>query len=110
MVCHNFHNLNTTIKMTYPEREELKNKARALLAKATTTEERIEATMMFIEAYYARNPKCPSLETYAAHYLWASRNEVPKDALEVLIQRFPTPKHPRIRTGYSDWCQKGIAA
>jgi hypothetical protein len=93
--------------MTHTEREKHKDAARTLMAKATTTKQRVQATMMFIEAYFARNPKCPNIETYAAHYLWASRSEVPRDALKILIRRFPTPEEPKIQTGFSDWNPKG---
>lgn len=96
--------------MTHEEREALKDKARDLLRRATTTGQRVEATLMFIEAYYARNPRCPSFTIYAAHYLWASRDTTPKDALKILTRRYPKPEKLKIRTGYSDWNTNGSYA
>lgn len=93
--------------MTHEERERTKDEARVLLGSAKTTRQRVAAMIMFMEAYFDRNPKCPNFEAYAAHYLWASRNEVPEDALKVLVRRYPKPKQPKIRTGYSDWFEKG---
>ena len=93
--------------MNYREREEHKEAARKLLSAASTAEQRASAVFMLIEAYFHRNGAAPSLEVYASHWLWATPHSIPADALHLLLQRFPFPRHPKIQPGYSDWGSYG---
>jgi len=58
---------------------------------------------MVIEAHYHRNPKAPSLEIYASHWLWARTGKIDEKVMNLLISQYPLPTKPKIEHGYTDW-------
>jgi hypothetical protein len=74
-----------------------------------TSQEKAEGLFMVIEAHWHRNPG-PRFEEYARHWLWANADNYPKEVVEILLQKYPPPKKPMIKKGYSDWGSFGNPA
>jgi len=89
--------------MQYAECEELKESAWGLINGAETAEARAEGYLMLIEAHFHRNSDAPDFNTYAAHWLAASEEEIDLPTLLLLHARFPMPENRMIADGYSDW-------
>jgi hypothetical protein len=96
--------------MGFAERELQKSMGLELYLSGSTPEERAKGLMMVIEAHYFRNPAAPSLAEYASHWLWASEGQYDRDVMGQLIANYPSPEHPRIQRGYSDWDSFGNLA
>jgi hypothetical protein len=95
------------ILMEYEEREDQKAKGWNLYANGNMPSERARGLFMVIEAHFYRNPEAPNLATYASHWLWANQERYDREAIDLLITRYPLPSHPQIQHGYSDWNSYG---
>jgi hypothetical protein len=93
--------------MNYKEREQYKKEGWELYHHGDSVAERARGLFMIIEAHFYRNPKAPSLETYASHWLWANQGDFAPELMDLLIARYPPPRRPRIQPGYSDWDSYG---
>jgi len=97
----------TGIIMEYEEREGQKRAGWNLYEHGKTAADRARGLSRIIEAHFHRNPKAPSLSTYASHWLWANQVRYDPEVMDLLVAKYPLPSHPRIQPGYSDWDSYG---
>jgi hypothetical protein len=93
--------------MKYEEQEAQKAEGWHLYESGITPPDRARGLFMVIEAHFYRNPEAPDISAYASHWLWANQGRYDREAMELLIAKYPLPNAPRIQPGYSDWDSYG---